>query len=228
MNNNKKIIIGVLALLVVMTMGYALFSETVNVGGTAKGTGDFGIIFEDVQIIDDTGTKGAKVSISSDKKSLSLTGMQFEYPGAGITVKYKVKNIGSIPALFKRRNMNMTQDELLSLKKIGITADISNILYLEPGEIKEVEFSIFWNLNDKVTITKESINLIYDLVYNQVNSKKEACDKLFDLSNRIEKFEAGLIENMSIEEGDIDGDCLIDAFDSSLIEFFARDIGCTK
>ena len=40
MNNNKKIIIGVLALLVVMTMGYALFNETVNVGGTANASGD--------------------------------------------------------------------------------------------------------------------------------------------------------------------------------------------
>ena len=228
MNNNKKIIIGVLALLVVMTMGYALFSETVNVGGTAKGTGDFGIIFEDAQIIDDTGTKGAKVSISSDKKSLSLTGMQFEYPGAGIRVKYRVKNIGSIPALFKRRNMNMTEDELLNLKKIGTYADISNILYLEPGEIKEVEFELFWNLDDQVTTTKESINLIYDIVYNQVNSKKEACDKLTELSNRINDWAGFVSDDMTIEEGDLNGDFSVDVSDIVIINEFKNKMGCSR
>ena len=39
----NKILIGCLALLLVMTVGYALFSETITINGTATAKGDFNI-----------------------------------------------------------------------------------------------------------------------------------------------------------------------------------------
>ena len=48
MNNKRKSIIVVLLFLVVMTMGYALFSETVTIGGTATGKGNLSVIINDI------------------------------------------------------------------------------------------------------------------------------------------------------------------------------------
>ena len=47
MKNEKKskILIGCLALLLVMAVGYALFSETITINGTATAKGDFDISF---------------------------------------------------------------------------------------------------------------------------------------------------------------------------------------
>lgn len=43
MNNKNRILVGCLALLLVMTVGYALFSETITINGTATAKGNFNI-----------------------------------------------------------------------------------------------------------------------------------------------------------------------------------------
>ena len=39
MNNKNKILVGCLALLLVMTVGYALFSETITINGIVRAKG---------------------------------------------------------------------------------------------------------------------------------------------------------------------------------------------
>ncbi len=43
MNKNNKVLVGVLALIVAMTIGYALFSDNITITGTAKAKGDFSL-----------------------------------------------------------------------------------------------------------------------------------------------------------------------------------------
>ena len=46
MNNRNKILVGCLALLLALSVGYALFSETITINGTATAKGSFDIGFE--------------------------------------------------------------------------------------------------------------------------------------------------------------------------------------
>ena len=44
MNKKNKILVGCLALLLVLSVGYALFSETITINGTATAKGNFDIV----------------------------------------------------------------------------------------------------------------------------------------------------------------------------------------
>ena len=101
MNNKRKLIIGVLALLLVMTMGYALFSETVTIGGTAKANGNFSL-----DLYNPDGTKGLDIKVNGvgssgtakidpSRKILTVTA-NLDYPTAYIEIPVKVKNTGNI------------------------------------------------------------------------------------------------------------------------------------
>ena len=104
MNGKRKLIVGVLAFLVVMTMGYALFSETVTIGGTAKGDGNLSVIMQvedDYHYIDTIGgVKINKLELSPDKKSFDLN-VTFDYPGSFIAIPIRIINNGSINAYLK-------------------------------------------------------------------------------------------------------------------------------
>ena len=219
MNNNKKIIIGVLALLVVITMGYALFSETVTIGGTAKGTGNLDVIFESAYVFSENGASGTKVSISSDKKNLIINDVNLHYPGATVTIKYKIKNNESIPAVFSRKTTNLSEDELFD-NAISATSSVKNVLYLEPGEIREDEFNFTWQENDGESPTYKfnNINADFGIVYNQANDKIDACDKLDILSNKIS--EAVYNDSSILDEYDINGDSYTDNVDATMVKNF--------
>ena len=217
MNNNKKIIIGVLALLVVMTMGYALFSETVNVGGTAKADGNLDVIFESAYVFSENGASGTKVSISSDKKNLIINDVNLHYPGATVKIKYKIKNNGSIPAVFSRKTTNLSENEFFD-NYIFATSSVKNVLYLEPGEIREDEFNFLWYDYEDNNITFNNINASFGIVYNQANDKIDACDKLNILSRKIS--EAAYNDSWMLDEYDIDGDFYTDNVDTTMVKNF--------
>ena len=46
MNKQNKIIVGVVALILALTVGYAIFSQSLIINGTAKASANFGLIFE--------------------------------------------------------------------------------------------------------------------------------------------------------------------------------------
>ena len=102
MNNKRKLIVGVLAFLVVMAMGYALFSETVTIGGTAKGEGNLSVIMiiENEWIESQGGVKVNKLELSPDKKSFDLN-VTFDYPGSSIAIPLFLHNNGTINAYVK-------------------------------------------------------------------------------------------------------------------------------
>ena len=53
MNNKNKILVGCLALLLVLSVGYALFSETITINGTATAKGNFAFEIETMKGIND-------------------------------------------------------------------------------------------------------------------------------------------------------------------------------
>ena len=145
MNTKRKLIVGVLAFLVVMTMGYALFSETVNVGGTLNAEGDFSVDITSCepgynrkvldaleksnglpsgtynQNMEQGGYANDKCVIDKSKKSVSVS-TELLYPTAGRYFTVKVTNTGNLDALLPFDNIN---NPIVNEKKYadGVTPD---------------------------------------------------------------------------------------------------------
>ena len=113
----NKILIGCLALLLVMTVGYALFSENITINGTATAKGDFditatcqaGIIqgLESAAAIEINNNGGTyTIENGYENDSCSVNGNTFSYssnlkwPGAAIYFTLKITNNGTINAVF--------------------------------------------------------------------------------------------------------------------------------
>ena len=107
MNKSNKVLLGVLAFVVVCVIGYALFSETITVTGTATAKGNFEITTSEVD--KDYANEffmtwyapeyeNPIMSINDNEVSTSVT---LKNPGATYTFSVKMENTGSIPARIK-------------------------------------------------------------------------------------------------------------------------------
>ena len=113
----NKIFVGCLALLLVMVAGYALFSQNLNITGTATAKGDFSVTPTCQAGVPDNLLAAAKTAESwagaeggySDD-SCTVNGdtvdfrSSFKWPGARRYFTIKVKNTGSVTALFAGAN----------------------------------------------------------------------------------------------------------------------------
>ena len=112
MKNEKKskILIGCLSLLLVMTVGYALFSETITINGTATAKGDFDISFT-CEILTSSNataqetedgilTKGGTGTCNIEGQTITTTS-NLTKPTDMVVYRVKLTNEGSIPAVLK-------------------------------------------------------------------------------------------------------------------------------
>ena len=107
MKNKNKLLVGVLALLLVLSVGYALFSEQITIDGTATAKGDFEITTTEVDkdyaeeyfmVMYRPEYENPTISI---KDNVVTTSVSLKNPGAYYTFGVKMENTGSIPARVK-------------------------------------------------------------------------------------------------------------------------------
>ena len=139
MFKKNKILVGCLALLLVLSVGYALFSETITINGTATAKGNFDMTATcqsgySEELVN-AGIKGSKdegqtgfnndsCSVSSGNKVSFQTG--FDAPGAKREFTVKVTNTGTIDAML---------DKSKSLVDHGVTNLVTKVCpILENGE----------------------------------------------------------------------------------------------
>ena len=111
LSKNNKILIGCLALLLVMSVGYALFSDTITINGTATAKGDFELTTEVIDLNDDIyyairpSKKSSNGIVENPTISVSnnvvTTNVELGAPGSYHVFGIKVTNTGTIPAKLK-------------------------------------------------------------------------------------------------------------------------------
>ena len=114
----NKIFVGCLALLLVMVVGYALFSQNLNITGTATAKGDFSVtptcekgipanLLESAKAIEN-GWFGEESGYYDDSCTVSGNTINyqsgFKWPGARRYFTVKVTNTGSVTALLEDRS----------------------------------------------------------------------------------------------------------------------------
>lgn len=112
LSKNNKILVGCLALLLAMSVGYALFSDTITVNGTATAKGNFDVtatcqtglasnikyIANQLRVAEDGGYQNDSCSVSGNVVSLNT---ELLYPGARRNYTVKLTNTGTIDAFYE-------------------------------------------------------------------------------------------------------------------------------
>lgn len=114
----NRLLVACLALLLVLSIGYALFSEQVNITGTLKGKGEFEVTLTcNLGYSDELIKAGVAASTNMNQKGFGEDScdivkgkVQFttnlDYPGAKRYFTVKVENTGTIPVTFDEEKLS--------------------------------------------------------------------------------------------------------------------------
>ena len=122
----NKIFVGCLALLLIMVVGYALFSQSLNITGTAKAEGNFSVTMTCTPGLSNQGFTGADLLGYAPKEdnnykndSCTVTGDKVTYqaelkmPTAVRNFTVKMTNTGSIDAILDINSINETKSSCI-------------------------------------------------------------------------------------------------------------------
>lgn len=170
---SKQIVVSTIVAILVMGIGFALFSDTITVSGTASTTGSMDIEVSSVSVIsngagtvsesnNDT-TKDNQWNVSSDKNSVILTVNNLLYPGASAKYTITLKNTGTIDAKLSEitssinaSDLNITTENIM--KDEVITAN---------GGTKTFTVDVVWDEESQEGFDGEEFNIVYN--FSQVN-----------------------------------------------------------
>ncbi len=166
--SKNSLIILLIVLLLALSVGYAAFSDTLHITGTANiKAGKFDLEFTSVTTdsaigCDTTATKG---EISADKNTLTVTVKDLAYPGAGAQFTAVIKNVGSLPAkVTKVTPTNITGSG--NIKISGLETINTSHPTIEPNGTCTVTFYV--QVDPAATsITDESVSFNLDIEYGQ-------------------------------------------------------------
>lgn len=169
MKKQNIAIIGVIAFVLAVAVGYALFSETLNINGTATAKGDFDVEFTEVGTITKTGytdvdgTNDIAV-ISADKNTLTIKVNKLDYPGAYVEIPVTITNKGSVPAKLKEiKETGLTQENrAIKVTYTGIAASDTAI---NQNETQSMTIKVEWDKD--VNTSSENVEFKIQLNYEQ-------------------------------------------------------------
>ena len=101
MKKQNIAIVAVVAFVLAVAVGYALFRETITINGTATAKGNFDVEIMSAEVADQKASTGATAVVATDKNSLTIAAPDLQYPGAYVEYDVVLKNVGSIDAVLK-------------------------------------------------------------------------------------------------------------------------------
>lgn len=162
-NKSNVFAIGLLAFVLVMSVGYAIFSETLNIGGTAATTGNFDVEISNAVVTTETGSTGATILVSEDKNSVTLNAPALEYPGSSVVYTITITNKGNIPTKLKNiTETGLTDDPNVTISYDGIST-VDDVL--NKNDSKTFTITVTWNQDS--TSASSNVEFQIDLNYEQ-------------------------------------------------------------
>ena len=168
----KNLIIGgLIAIVFLLSVGYAAFATSLNINGTAKTTSKWDVEIIDVQAT----TSGGATSKTATHTDLSATiAAELTEPGDKVTYQIKVKNKGTLNAKLETVTMTDSNNEAIIFTKKGI----------EQGSVLEINeeatLTVTIEYNPEVTEQPSSLTASTTITFNYVQSTEEY-DKLYTI-----------------------------------------------
>ena len=190
-SSKKLFIVLLIVLLLALAVGYAAFTDTLQISGTANANGTFDLQFivdANVEengccVVSSEGVERATISLGTDddgdaNDKLTVAVEDLQYPGAGAEFQAVIKNVGSIPA--KVTAVNLDPDPTTNSNAIrveGLDQITTSPPTIEPKGTCTFTFTVKWdpevteldshydgeNIND----TTEKFLFTLDLEYEQ-------------------------------------------------------------
>ena len=165
MNKQNKIIVGVVALILALTVGYAVFSQSLNIGGTAKASGSLNIVFKEVgEIVYQGANETTTTEITENGKKLVIEGTELNYPTAYVDIPVTIVNNGTVDGILESITVeNLETDDI----KVSIKG-------VEKDQVVKV-----YNSNDDTTIVNATVRIEWlDKTDTKVESTKQIVVRL--------------------------------------------------
>lgn len=161
MKKQNAIIIGVIALVLTFAVGYALFSQTLSISGTAKASAEFDVKFESISDIQKDGyedaeeTDGANIATIKDNgHTLTVTVDKLTYPGAYVKIPVKVKNYSSMAVKLESiaesnniREENSGEADTSSPIDVTYSGKAATDAEIAAGEESDLVITVTWRKN---------------------------------------------------------------------------------
>ena len=173
MKKQNIAIIGVIAFVLAVAVGYALFSQTLTINGTATANGSFDVQFTKVGTPTSVGyTKSTDTdlaSISNDGKTLTITVNKLDYPGAYVEIPVTIENKGSIPAKLKEIVQTGLKDETgpIKVSYSGVAASEDPI---NKNDTQSMKIRVEWLSGVNSSTADEGVQIKIELKYEQVTA----------------------------------------------------------
>lgn len=172
MKKQSVLIIGVISFLIAISVGYAIFSENLEINGTASAQGTFDVEFTSIGEPVCIGLTSAceansLATISSDKNTLNVTVNKLEFPGSYVTIPVTITNKGTIPAILKSiEEENLRADTSVKVSYIGLEENQGK--RLSQNETQTFTIKVMWDENSNISSSDVQFNI--RLNYEQITS----------------------------------------------------------
>lgn len=144
MNKKNKILMGCLALLLALSVGYALFSDTITINGIATAKGEFELTTTcDTNEVNAQNGIVTAANITCEGNVVDATAT-LGAPGSDKWFRVMVKNTGTIPAKIKEVK-ELNNPEIFYCRKNDCPGQIENTSYIRNEEGFSTLYSEFYS-----------------------------------------------------------------------------------
>ena len=172
-NNKKVFILMLIILLLILAVGYAVFSEILTISGTANAKGTFDLEFQNAEVVKNIGADKEKTTaeISADKNTLTVNVGDLAYPGAGVEFSVDIVNVGTMPAEVQA----VTPNNITGSDKIKVTG-LDGIKVGHPKiEVEDrcnIHFTVEWPIDvTEIGEDESSISFGLQIEYTQATGE---------------------------------------------------------
>lgn len=155
-SSKKYLILLLIVFLLALAIGYAAFTDTLHITGTANANGTFDLEFQNAKVDSAVGcdTVGTKATISADKNTLTVVAKDLAYPGAGAQYTVEIVNVGTIPAKVQSVTpTNITGSDNIKIK--GLDAITTDHPTIAAGDKCTLTFTVEWDKDSTAELTEE-------------------------------------------------------------------------
>lgn len=173
-SNKKYLVILLIVFLLALAIGYAAFTDTLNITGTANANGTFDLEFQNATVDSTVGcdAEGTKATISADKNTLNVVVKDLAYPGAGAQISVDIANVGTIPAkVLSVTPKNVTGSD--NIKISGLDAITTTHPSIDANGNCHLTFTVEWDKDSTANLTEEEkagISFGLEIEYTQDTS----------------------------------------------------------
>ena len=161
-NDRKYYILILVAVVVTLSVGYALFADVLNISGTFTASGNFDLEFTSASVGSSSQAGTPTATISGDKNTLTLAAPTLLKPGATVTYDVTVSNVGNVDALLT--NIAVTGNNDTDIQ-VDIAPAITNGQTIAASGTFDFEITVTWKLASETG--NKTVNYSVTLDYEQ-------------------------------------------------------------